>query len=177
MNIPMTINDKKVVFEVQSDETLMNVLHNETSTHIKCGCQQGFCGSCTVLLNGEPVAACKIPVGIVRNAKIETLDYFEKSEYYSYINQGFSKAGIHLCGFCDAGKIFSAYTILKNNTNKKITREEIIEQVKNLAPCCTDLETLVNGIIFAIALQNKNSTKIRHSSRVKKWKQFYTQKQ
>ena len=111
MNIPITVNEKKLVFDVQSDESLMSVLHNETSNHIKCGCQKGFCGSCTVLLNNEPVAACKIPIGIVRNAQVITLDYFEKTETYSYITQGFSKAGIHLCGFCNAGKYFLAYKL------------------------------------------------------------------
>ena len=79
MNISVTLNGKKTVFEAQSDESLMSVLHNKTSAHVKCGCLQGFCGACTVLLNNEPVAACKLPVGIIRNAEIITLDYFEKS--------------------------------------------------------------------------------------------------
>ena len=79
MNISVTLNGKKTVFEAQSEESLMSVLHNKTSAHVKCGCLQGFCGACTVLLNNEPVAACKLPVGIIRNAEIITLDYFEKS--------------------------------------------------------------------------------------------------
>lgn len=167
MNIPITVNEKKLVFDVQSDESLMSVLHNETSNHIKCGCQKGFCGSCTVLLNNEPVAACKIPIGIVRNAEVITLDYFEKTETYSYITQGFSKAGIHLCGFCNAGKYFLAYKLLTLNTHKKLSRQTITDYVKTLSPCCTDLDTLVNGIIFAIAQQNKNSTKARQSLRTR----------
>ena len=66
---------------------------------------------------------------------------------------GFQKAGIKLCGYCTAGKVFSAYQILK--MAKLPTRQEITDYVKALSPCCTDLETLVNGIIYAIQISNK----------------------
>lgn len=166
MNISVTLNGKKTVFEAQSEESLMSVLHNKTSAHVKCGCLQGFCGACTVLLNNEPVAACKLPVGIIRNAEIITLDYFEKTEEYNNIIKGFAKAGIQLCGYCDAGKIFTAYKIL--SLNKKVSREEISDYVKFLAPCCTDLDTLVNGILFALVIQSKNNSNIRQSTRTSK---------
>jgi len=163
MNIPVILNGNKIILEAQSDESLLSVLHKKAPESIKCGCQIGSCGACTVLLNDQPAAACKIPVGIVRNCDIVTLDYFSKTEEYGFIIQGFKKAGIKLCGYCNAGKIFSAYQLFQ--VNKKLTREEIKEQVNLLSPCCTDLETLVNGIIFAISLYNNEASKSRHSSR------------
>lgn len=163
MNIPVILNGNKTILEAQSDETLLSVLHKKAPDAIKCGCQKGACGACTVLLNDLPAAACKIPVGIIRNSNIVTLDYFSKSEEYSFIIQGFKKAGIKLCGYCNSGKIFSTYQLFQ--VNKKLSREEIKEQVKLLSPCCTDLETLINGIIFAISLYNKEASKSRHSSR------------
>ena len=105
------------------------------------------------MLDDKPVASCKIPAGIVRNCDIVTLDYFTKTEEYSNIMAGFQKAGIKLCGYCTAGKVFSAYQILK--MPKIPTRQEIADNLKALAPCCTDLETLVNGIIYAIQVSNK----------------------
>lgn len=167
MNIPVTLNGNKKIFEAQSDESLMSVLHTKTSASVKCGCQHGFCGACTVLLDDKPVAACKVPVGIIRDSDIVTLDYFEKTEEYAHIMQGFNKAGIKLCGYCNAGKIFSAYQIMK--INKKLSREEVSEQVKSLSPCCTDLETLVTGILTAISIHNKDSSRVRQSSRTNIW--------
>ena len=67
--------------------------------------------------------------------------------------QGFELAQIKLCGYCDSGKIFSAYQLLKSNKN--LTRQEISDQVKHLSPCCTDLATLTNGILLAIEISNK----------------------
>ena len=119
---------------------------------VKCGCGQGTCGSCTVLLNDNPVATCKIPLGIIQNADIVTLEYFERTKEYSIIMKGFELAGIKMCGLCDSGKIFSAYQLVK--LNKIPTRDEIYEQVRSLAPCCTDLNTLINGIILAIEIRD-----------------------
>ncbi len=152
MNVPVILNGNKTILEAPADETLMSVLRRIGCASVKCGCGQGTCGSCTVLLNDNPVATCKIPLGIIQNADIVTLEYFERTKEYSIIMKGFELAGIKLCGLCDSGKIFSAYQLLK--LNKIPTREEIYEQVRSLAPCCTDLNTLINGIILALEIRD-----------------------
>lgn len=153
MKIPVTLNGNKIILDAHADESLMKVLHKNGCPSVKSGCSGGFCGACTILLDDKPAAACKIPAGIVRNSDIVTLDYFVKTEEYTTIMSGFQKAGIKLCGYCTAGKVFSAYQILK--MTKMPTRQEITDYVKTLSPCCTDLETLVNGIIYAIQISNK----------------------
>lgn len=158
MKIPVTLNGSKIILEANADESLMKILHKNGCTAVKSGCAEGFCGACTVLLEDKPVPACKIPVGIVKNNDIVTLDYFVKTEEYSIIMNGFSKAGIKLCGYCNAGKIFAAYQILK--LTKMPTRQEITDYVRTLSPCCTDLETLVNGIIYSIQLSNKTLQRV-----------------
>lgn len=158
MKIPIILNGSKIILEANADESLMKVLHKNQCPSVKSGCAEGFCGACTVLLDDKPVPACKIPVGIVKNNDIVTLDYFVKTEEYSIIMNGFAKAGIKLCGYCNAGKIFAAYQILK--FGKMPTRQEITDYVRNLSPCCTDLETLVNGIIYSIQLSNKRIQRV-----------------
>ena len=153
MKIPVTLNGTKTILDAHADESLMKVLHKNGCPSVKSGCSGGFCGTCTILLDDHPAAACKIPASIVRNCDIVTLDYFAKTEEYSNIMAGFQKAGIKLCGYCNAGKVFSAYSILK--MPKMPTRQEITDCVKALSPCCTDLETLVNGIIYAIQVSNR----------------------
>ena len=152
MNVPVILNGNKTILEAPADETLMSVLRRIGCASVKCGCGQGTCGSCTVLLNDNPVATCKIPLGIIQNADIVTLEYFERTKEYSIIMKGFELAGIKLCGLCDSGKIFSAYQLVK--LNKIPSRDEIYEQVRSLAPCCTDLNTLINGIILALEIRD-----------------------
>ena len=153
MKIPVTLNGTKTILDAHADESLMKVLHKNGCPSVKSGCSGGFCGACTILLDDKPAAACKLPAGVVHNCDIVTLDYFVKTEEYNIIISGFQKAGIKLCGYCTAGKVFSAYQILK--MAKLPTRQEITDYVKALSPCCTDLETLVNGIIYAIQISNK----------------------
>ncbi len=152
MNVPVILNGNKTILEAPADETLMSVLRRIGCSSVKCGCGQGTCGSCTVLLNDSPVATCKIPLGIIQNADIVTLEYFERTKEYSIIMKGFELAGIKLCGLCNSGKIFSAYQLVK--LNRIPTRDEIYEQVRSLAPCCTDLNTLINGIILALEIRD-----------------------
>ena len=152
MNVPVILNGNKTILEAPADETLMSVLRRIGCASVKCGCGQGTCGSCTVLLNDNPVATCKIPLGIIQNADIVTLEYFERTKEYSMIIKGFELAGIKLCGLCNSGKIFSAYQLVK--LNRIPSRDEIYEQVRSLAPCCTDLNTLINGIILALEIRD-----------------------
>jgi len=153
MNIPITLNGNKIILDARPEDSLMAVLRRHSCPSVKCGCSSGYCGSCAVLLNDNCVASCKIPVGIIRDCDIVTLDYFKRTKEYTTIVQGFELAGIKLCGYCDAGKIFSAYQLLK--TNKNLSRNDISDQVKNLSPCCTDLATLTNGILLAIEIYDK----------------------
>ena len=152
MNVPVILNGNKTILEAPADETLMSVLRRIGCSSVKCGCGQGTCGSCTVLLNDSPVATCKIPLGIIQNADIVTLEYFERTNEYSLIMKAFELAGIKLYGLCKSGKIFSAYQLVK--LNRIPTRDEIYEQVRSLAPCCTDLNTLINGIILALEIRD-----------------------
>ena len=147
MNIPVILNGEKMQLNSSADRTLLSVLRENKLLSAKRGCEKGICGSCTVLLDGKPVPSCKVPVALSMNRRIETLEYFQKTEDYSDIAKGFNRAGIKLCGFCNSGKIFAARSIILSNT--KPTRDSIREEVKHLSPCCTDEDTLINGIIYA----------------------------
>lgn len=153
MKIPLTLNGLKTVIEAEADTKLLYVLRERGCLSVKCGCCEGTCGSCTALLNGRPVPTCKIPFAIVRDCEIETLEHFTKLDDYQDIVKGFDKAGIHLCGYCNSGKIFAAWDIL--HTMIHPSRAEIAEQVQHLSPCCTDLDSLVNGIIYAVGIREK----------------------
>lgn len=147
MKMSITLNNEKINMEVEGSEKLREILRQKKCMSVKCGCSEGACGACTILLNNKPVPSCLSPIGIVRDDEIVTLEYFSTQEFYKEIMQGFSRAGIELCGFCNAGKIFAAYHII--NKYSRINRQIIYNEVCHLSPCCTDSDTLINGIIYA----------------------------
>ena len=148
MKIPMKINGEEITLECNPDKNMLSILREQGCLSVKAGCEEGICGSCTVLLDNVPVPSCCLPASLARNSEIVTLEHFRKSPEYKVIANGFTKAGITLCGYCNAAKIFAAYQII--SINKSLTREDIALQLQGIAPCCTDKDTLINGIIYAI---------------------------
>ncbi|MBP3365400.1 MAG: 2Fe-2S iron-sulfur cluster binding domain-containing protein [Treponema sp.] len=157
MKIPLYLNNKKIVLSAEPTDSLLSVLRREKLYSVKCGCQKGRCGNCMVLLDDTAVESCLIPVGIVRDCKIVTLEYFKNDPYYQDIVTGFSQAGINLCGYCSAGKIFTAYSVLKKFYRPSL--DQIYSAIKNLDSCCTDFSTLTNGILYAVAAKHTREGK------------------
>lgn len=153
MKIPLKINNEKYVISAEPSEKLLSILRREKLYSVKCGCEEGRCGNCMVLLDDKPVPSCSIPIGIIRDSKITTLEEFKKTEIYQDIITGFNLAGITMCGYCNAGKIFTSYEILTEYYRPSI--EQIQEALKGIDCCCTDKDTLINGILYAVATKHK----------------------
>ncbi len=153
MKIPLTLNGEKMLLDAEPAESLLSILRKRELYSVKCGCQKGHCGNCMVLLDEEPVPSCIIPIGTIREKSIVTLEYFKKNyPEYKDISDGFSQAGIHLCGYCNAGKILTAYNILRKYHRPE--KAQIISAVKSLDFCCTDRDSLVNGIGYSVAARH-----------------------
>ena len=163
MKIPLILNGKKTILSADPVESLLSLLRREKLFSVKCGCMKGVCGNCTVLLDDQPVASCRIPVAIVRECEVVTLEYFKNESVYRDIISGFSKAGVNLCGWCNSGKIFSAYSILKNTSRPSV--QEILDEIKDLDPCCTDSSTLVNGILYAVSAKYEREGKTANAKK------------
>lgn len=153
MKIPFTLNNEAIVLDTNPDTVLSTILRENSIFSAKKGCDKGFCGACTVLLNNNPVPSCIIPMAIVRNSSIITLEYFCNTEDFQDIDAGFKAAGIELCGYCNAGKIFEAYEIISKI--EKPEKNFITKQVSHFPCNCTETAVLVNGIIMAANFRRK----------------------
>lgn len=147
MKIQFTLNDNPYLIDCDPAEKLIDVLRKENLTSVKRGCMAGTCGACYVLVDCKVVPSCHIPVGIVMGCEIMTLDYFSKTDFYSDIIKGFEKAGVSMCGFCNAGKVFLAYEIL--NILTEPNREKVAAIASRLNDCCVEQNTFINGILYA----------------------------
>lgn len=161
MIIPVTLNNEKTVLEAEPSESLLSVLRRKKLFSVKCGCQKGHCGHCMVLLDDKPVPSCMISTSMARECRIVTLEYFVNYPMYKDIKKGFEDAGIDLCGYCNAGKIFIAYDLIKKDRkNRRVELPEIFSAIKYLDCCCTDRDSLVNGILYAIAAKHAREGKL-----------------
>ena len=88
MKLNININEENLSIQTEPEVSLLELLRNQKLLSVKCGCKNHNCGSCAVLLDDTPVLACKIPCGILRNAKIVTLEHFSKTAVYQEIVKG-----------------------------------------------------------------------------------------
>jgi len=154
MIIPFELNGSMVYIDCNPGERLVHILRRRFNLlSMKEGCLSGRCGSCMVLMNKLPVPSCIIPVFQIRNASIQTLEKFKETEEYSDILQGFTEAGVNMCGFCNAGKIFVAHRMLEENLRP--VKEDIRELFSGNMCRCTSIEELILGVKAAGTVRRK----------------------
>ncbi len=148
--IQFNLNGKPVDLSVDPTLTLMWVLRvNFGLTGTKFGCGLGFCGSCTVLMDDEPVRSCMLTVGDVSGMKILTIEGLSKNGSLHPIQNAFMAHDALQCGYCTPGMIMNAYGLLLKNPEP--SRQEIIDAMEdNLCRCGT-----YNRIIEAIQSASK----------------------
>ncbi|MBQ4377857.1 MAG: 2Fe-2S iron-sulfur cluster binding domain-containing protein [Treponema sp.] len=149
MKIPVILNSEKQILDAKPDESLLHVLRRLGLLSVKEGCTKGICGSCTVLLDDRPVPSCIIPVATIKNASIETLEFFMLTKEGEDIQDGFRQAGVNMCGFCNTARIFQTYALLKKVYRP--TMEQLDELADGIKCACCDRKTFINGVIYATA--------------------------
>ena len=123
--IEFELNGKTVSVTAQENEPLLWVLREQLElTGTKFGCGEGFCGSCTVILNGEAVRSCVIPATDVAGGKVTTIEGLKKNGKLHPIQEQFVKKDALQCGYCTPGMIMNAYGLLLQNPEP--TREEVV---------------------------------------------------
>ncbi len=153
MKIPITINGEVMVLEASPSMSLLDVLRREGYISAKLGCAQGRCGACTVLLDGKAIPTCIIPFVVARDATIVTMEQFSKTKEYELIVSSFAKAGVHLCGFCNAGKVLGTYSLIL--TYHRPSHQVIYDMVRHFDCSCSEQDSLRQGIGYAaVAFQN-----------------------
>ena len=133
--IILTVNEKKISLVVEPRETLLHVLRERLNlTGTKMICDQGECGGCTVLLDGNPVYSCLYLAIRADGKKITTVEGLATDGKLHPVQQAFIEKDAYQCGFCTPGFIVSSVALL--NKNKNPTLEEIKKGLSgNLCRC------------------------------------------
>ena len=105
----LTVNGISRALESAPLTTLLDALREELGiTSPKAGCEQGGCGSCTVLVDGEPQRACLTPLGAIEGAEVTTVEGLGTPEELAAVQQAFTHHYAAQCGFCTAGMMLAA---------------------------------------------------------------------
>jgi aerobic-type carbon monoxide dehydrogenase small subunit (CoxS/CutS family) len=145
----LTVNGVRQEIASPPLTALLHVLRDELEiTSPKAGCQQGGCGTCTVLVDGEPRRSCLTAVATVDGASITTLEGLGEPESLSTVQAAFHNLYAAQCGFCTPGMILAA-TALIDRKGGPVERDEVIEALGGHYCRCTGYVKIVDAVMAA----------------------------
>jgi len=154
MLIEFTLNSKPVSIDVPAYYRLSDVLRNDFQMNgLRSACGKGYCGLCTVVMEGSLVYSCLIPAFQVRYKEIVTIEGYSESAAFEDIVTGFKQSGVHLCDYCAPTRaLTTGIMLIKYPRPDENQLQEIITTVN----CsCTPYETLKKGIIAVSRIRQR----------------------
>jgi aerobic carbon-monoxide dehydrogenase small subunit len=136
-----------VEHEIRSDALtpLLRVLREELHiTSPKAGCEQGGCGACTVLVDGESRRSCLTPLAAIDGAEVTTLEGLSNGVDLAPIQQAFYDLYAAQCGFCSPGMMMASTALLK--TTPDASREQIMEALEGHICRCTGYVKIIDAV-------------------------------
>lgn len=116
--ISIVVNGTMYTIDVKNNWTLLKVLRDELGiTGTKCGCDEGQCGACTVLMNGKPILSCLTLAVTANEQEITTIEGLAMGGNLHPLQEVFIERHGLQCGFCTPGMIMSAKALLDENPN------------------------------------------------------------
>ncbi len=151
MQVTVAVNGEEHTREVESRVLLVHFLRDElrlTGTH--WGCDTSNCGTCVVLMDGEPVKSCTVLAATAAGHQIRTVEGLEVDGVLDPIQQGFKQEHGLQCGFCTPGMMLTARALLdRRRGGPPLTDEEIREAISGQICRCTGYATIVRSIRWA----------------------------
>ena len=121
LEIDLSVNGVVYTLEVLARRTLLEVLREELGlTGSKRGCNQGICGACNVLVDGDVRRSCISLACTLANTKITTIEGLENGNALDPVQEAFVHTGAIQCGFCMPGMVIAAKAALDENPNASI---------------------------------------------------------
>jgi nicotinate dehydrogenase subunit A len=138
----LRVNGKASGVEADADMPLLYALRNDVQLNgPKFGCGLGQCGACTVIIDGNPIRSCQMPVSAVGNRAITTIEGLGNTKKMHKIQQAFVDEQAVQCGYCINGMIMSTKALL--DKNPKPSDSQIKEALAgNLCRCGTHIRIL-----------------------------------
>ena len=146
--ITVTVNGDEYTRLVKANSLLVNFLRDDLNlTGTKRGCELGDCGSCTVLLDGNPVDSCLVLSIEVDGREIITIEGVAAIDTLDHLQDEFVNNAAVQCGYCSPGMVLSAKALLTRNP--KPTEEEVRKAISGNLCRCTGFVHIVKAVMAA----------------------------
>ena len=143
--LSFTLNGSPVDVIVTPTETLLDVLREKLGVMgPKRGCDDGDCGTCTVIIGGEPVRSCLTIALTVQGKDVMTVEGLSADGELHPLQKAFHEHGAFQCGFCTPGMLMSAKALLDSNPNP--SRDEIRLYMSGNLCRCGSYEEIIEAI-------------------------------
>jgi len=134
------LNGQEVSVDAPADASLLSVLNNDLDDHgAKFGCGLSQCGSCTILIDGEPVRSCQTTAQSAVGRSVTTLIGLTEDGEPGALQKAFIDEQAAQCGYCTSGMIVTAQALLDRNPN----------------PTESDVRTALNGNLCRCGTHNR----------------------
>ena len=153
------VNGITYEYDVRSVEKLTDVLRDRMGLYgVRVSCDEGECGSCTVLLDGEPVTACLVLAQQAHGKGIETIEGIGTPDALHPLQQAFIDEQGFQCGFCTPGFILSAKAFLSDNPNP--TEEEASMAMSGNICRCGAHPYIVKSVLKAAQMMRQDKSRL-----------------
>ena len=154
IKLEFVLNGKKQVLNVNPSDRISKVLREDLGLMgTKVGCNAGDCGSCTILVNKEPICSCLMTAAKAQNTDIQTIEGL--SDYgVSDLQKSFLKHGAAQCGICTPGLLITATALLRKNP--KPSKNQVENALSGVLCRCTGYQKIINAVMHVNAEENEN---------------------
>ncbi len=149
LTVALTVNGEPRRLHAAPADTLLDVLRRAGYVSVKRGCDEGDCGSCSVLVDGVLQRACLLYAGQAQDRAVTTVEALGTARHPHPIQQAFVDAGAVQCGFCTPGMVLATYALLQDNPDP--TEEEIRDALDGNLCRCTGYVKIFDAVRLAAA--------------------------
>jgi aerobic carbon-monoxide dehydrogenase small subunit len=148
MRVELTVNGERLDAEVWGGESLLTTLRDRLELPgSKNACEQGECGSCSVLLDGELVCSCLVLTAQTDGHDVVTVEGLAGADGLHPVQEAFADTGAVQCGFCTPGFVVAAADLLRRVPDP--TDDEIREQLSGNVCRCTGYQKILDAVHLA----------------------------
>jgi aerobic carbon-monoxide dehydrogenase small subunit len=148
--ITLVINGRKYPISVEPRRTLVDAIRDDcgqTGTHI--GCEHGVCGSCTVIVDGEPVRSCLMFAVQAEGREIRTVEGLARGDELHPLQRAFMDHHGLQCGFCTPGFLMLAAGVLERSPD--ISDDDLLDALSSNLCRCTGYQNIIKAVRAAAA--------------------------
>jgi len=142
------LNGSEVDYKGPLNARLLDVLRDEYRlTGVKCGCKEGECGSCSVIMDGILTNSCLVAMGRAEGSTIVSIEGYSTTERFQVLDKAYAAVSAVQCGFCIPGMILASECILARNPHP--SEAEIRVGISGNLCRCTGYNAIVHAIDIA----------------------------